>query len=80
MHARIGKWGNSLALRIPRSVANEAGLSFDATVELSLRENELVVSLARAPRTELERLLAGITDANRHGEVDTGPPVGGEVW
>ncbi|MCY3840369.1 MAG: AbrB/MazE/SpoVT family DNA-binding domain-containing protein [Gammaproteobacteria bacterium] len=80
MHARVGKWGNSLAIRIPRSVANEAGLSFDATVELSLRENELVVSLAKPPRTELERLLAGVTDANRHGEIDTGAPVGGEVW
>ena len=80
MHARIGKWGNSLALRIPRSIANEAGLSFDATVEISLREKELVVSLARPPRTELERLLVGVTDANRHGEIDTGPPVGGEVW
>ena len=80
MHARIGKWGNSLALRIPRSVANEAGLAFDATVELSLRENELVVALARPPRSELERLLANVTDDNRHGEVDTGRPVGGEVW
>ncbi|MCY3624268.1 MAG: AbrB/MazE/SpoVT family DNA-binding domain-containing protein [Gammaproteobacteria bacterium] len=80
MQARIGKWGNSLALRIPRSVANKAGLSFDATVELSLRKHELVVSLAKPPRTELERLLADVTDDNRHGEVDTGRPVGGEVW
>lgn len=80
MHARIGKWGNSLALRIPRSVASEAGLSFDATVELSLRDNELVVALAGPPRSELERLLEGVTEHNRHGEVDTGRPVGGEVW
>ena len=80
MHARIGKWGNSLALRIPRSVAAELGLSFDTAVELSPRGNELIVAPVRPPRTELERLLEGVTAENRHGEVDMGSPVGGEVW
>ena len=80
MNARTGKWGNSLALRIPRSVAVEAGLSFDAGVELSVRDNELIVALAKPPRDEMGRLLEGVTEHNRHGGVDTGPPVGGEVW
>ncbi len=43
MKTRIQKWGNSLALRIPKSFAEEAGLREDAAVELSLAEGRLVV-------------------------------------
>lgn len=80
METRIGKWGNSLALRIPQPVAAEVGLSFDATVELTARGEELVVSVIKRPSTQLDVLLAGVTEDNLHGEVDSGPAVGGEVW
>ena len=80
MKTRVQKWGNSLALRIPKAFATEAGLRADAPVELSLVDGQLVVRpLAEEPLT-LEELLRGVTDANLHGEWDTGPAVGKEVW
>lgn len=80
MKTRVQKWGNSLALRIPKSFALEAGLEEDAPVELSLVEGSLVIQpLSREPLT-LEELVRGITDENRHGEWDTGAAVGREVW
>lgn len=80
METRIGKWGNSLALRIPQSVAARAGITLNAAVELAPRGEELVVSLLRRPGTELEDLLARVTEENLHGEVETGASVGGEAW
>ena len=80
MKTRVQKWGNSLALRIPKSFAAEAGLRPDAPVELSVVDGQLVIRpLAEEPLT-LEELLRGVTDENRHGEWDTGPAVGKEVW
>lgn len=79
MKTRVQKWGNSLALRIPKSFAEEAGLYADAPVELSLVKGRLVVQPITPPLT-LEQLLQGITDENLPGEWETGPAVGKEVW
>jgi antitoxin MazE len=80
MKTRVQKWGNSLALRIPKSFALEAGLQPDTPVELSLVGDKLVVQpLPEKPPT-LEELLRGVTDENLHGEWDTGPAVGREIW
>jgi antitoxin MazE len=80
MQTRIQKWGNSLALRIPKSFAVEAGLHADAAVELSLVEGTLVVKVITPQPLTLEQLLSGITDENRPGEWDTGPARGKEAW
>lgn len=81
MKARVQKWGNSLAVRIPKAFAVEIGLSAETPVEVSIREGNLVIE--PAPDEEaftLEQLVAGITEENRHPETDWGPPVGNEVW
>lgn len=80
MKTRVQKWGNSLALRIPKSFAAEAGLRPDAPVELSLVEGRLVIQPLPEPPLTLDELLKGVTDDNLHGECDTGPAVGREVW
>ena len=80
MKTRVQKWGNSLALRIPKSFAAEAGLREDAPVELSLVQGKVVIRpIAPEPPT-LDELLRGVTDENLHGEWDTGPAVGRELW
>jgi antitoxin MazE len=80
MKTRVQKWGNSLALRIPKSFAEEARLREDSPVELSLADGKLVVqALAEAPLT-LDELLRGVTDENIPSEWDTGPAVGREAW
>jgi antitoxin MazE len=76
MEARIQKWGNSLALRIPKAFAEETGLREDVAVELTIRDGVLCV----APRLTLESLMRDVTDQNIHREVGTGDPVGNEVW
>ena len=80
MKTRIQKWGNSLALRIPKSFANEVGLEQDSSVEVSLKDGKLVISSAAKSKLTLKRLLVQVTRDNRHSEVDTGPAVGSEVW
>jgi antitoxin MazE len=80
MKARIQKWGNSLALRIPKSFAAESQLEQGMLVDVSLHEGKLVVTPLRAPALTLEELLQGITPQNLHHEVDTGPAVGNEAW
>lgn len=80
METRIGKWGNSLAVRIPRSVAAQAGITLNAAVELTPRDKQLVVSVVKRSGEELDALLASVTEDNLHGEVETDPPVGGEAW
>ena len=80
MVAKIRKWGNSLALRIPRSLAKEAELDDGSVVELKLKSGKLVVSPAPAPGPSLAELLRRVTKDNLHNEADTGPARGGEAW
>jgi len=80
MRSRIQKWGNSLALRIPKSFAIEVGLSDNSTVDLRMSDGKLVISPSKEEEPTLEELVRGITNENRHGEWDTGPMVGREIW
>jgi antitoxin MazE len=80
METRIKKWGNSLALRIPKALAKEAGLSYELPVELSLVEGKLIIAPVVQSRPNLETLLAQVTKDNLHAEVDVGPAIGQEVW
>ena len=79
MQSKVQRWGNSLAVRIPKTFASDIGLAEDSPVEISIASGELVITPAK-PRFTLERLLAGITDENRHDAVETGEAVGDEVW
>ncbi|RLT19912.1 MAG: AbrB/MazE/SpoVT family DNA-binding domain-containing protein [Planctomycetota bacterium] len=80
MKTCVQKWGNSLALRIPKSFALEAQLGEDSPVELSLVDGKLIIQLLVEEPINLDQLLRGVTDQNLHGEWDTGPAVGREVW
>ncbi len=80
MKKRVGKWGNSLAIRIPKAFAVEIGLEEDSAVELSLVNGELVVAPKSRTRLRLEQLLEQVTEENMHEEVKTGPAVGREAW
>jgi antitoxin MazE len=80
VRTKIQKWGNSLGLRIPRSLAEEAGVEAGSEVDLSMRRGELVVKPARRRTYRLTELLRRITSKNTHAEVDAGAPVGREGW
>jgi antitoxin MazE len=80
MKTRIQKWGNSLAVRIPKALAEGAHLEQDSLVELTLENGRLTLHPIPPPAFTLEELLAQVTEENLHGEVDMGPAVGKEVW
>jgi antitoxin MazE len=80
MKTRVQKWGNSLALRIPKSVADEIGLKKETPVEVSMKDGNIVIAPVTRPKPTLEELLADVTEDNLHGEADYGPPAGNEVW
>ena len=80
MRAKVQKWGNSLALRIPKAVAEIVGLTEGREVELVVEDGRLIVKTTRQRKYTLEELLAQVSEENRHDEVDWGPPMGNEVW
>jgi antitoxin MazE len=80
MQSTIQRWGNSLALRIPKVIADELGIAQDASVEIFIREGQLVIVPIKPRTYSLEAMLAAITDENKHDEIDTGSPMGNEVW
>lgn len=80
METRVKKWGNSLALRIPKLLALEVGLEDEAVVDLELVDGKLVITPVAEGQLRLEDFLAQITEENIHDEVATGTAVGGEVW
>jgi antitoxin MazE len=75
----VQRWGNSLAIRIPKAFALQAELSEDAPVDLVIEGDTLVVRPVRKEWT-LDELLRGVTDANLHRETDWGDVIGKEVW
>jgi antitoxin MazE len=80
MRTRVQKWGNSLALRIPKSFANEVGFQKETPVEVSLADGKLVITPVAKPKLTLKQLLAKVTKENLHHEVDTGSTAGNETW
>lgn len=79
MRTRIQKWGNSLAVRIPRPFALDLQFTENLPVEMSVRNGKLVVALVE-PEFSLADLVKGIKPGNRHNESSTGEPVGDEIW
>jgi antitoxin MazE len=80
MQTKIQRWGNSLAVRIPKVFAEGAGLSAGTQVQLKMREDGFLVRPTRALRPRLRDLLRGVKRSNRHAEVKTGKRVGREIW
>ncbi len=80
MQTKIQKWGNSLAVRIPKAFVKEAHVAYGTAVELSLDDGRIVIDPHPKSEYRLEDLLKGVTKRNLHAEVETGGPVGQEVW
>ncbi len=80
MLTKVQKWGNSLALRIPKAFALDAQLENDSVVEISFVDGQIVIKPIVTPTWTLEQLLSGIHNDNIHHETDPGNAVGNEVW
>ena len=84
MIGEFRKWGNSLAVRIPKTLAEAINASDGKRVELTIKDGALVLrpvpKTKRKRRYSLDELLAGMTRENVPREVEWGPPRRGEVW
>jgi antitoxin MazE len=80
MLTKTRRWGNSIALRIPKHIADEIGLDADREVEIKVQDGAIVIEIAKQHEETLEELLAQIDPNNLYGEIDTGSPVGNEIW
>ena len=65
MKVSVQRWGNSLALRIPKAVATETDLTDGAVVNLTFNKGKIVLTPEREVKFKLEDLLSKITKANR---------------
>ncbi len=80
MNMRVRRWGNCLAIRIPKAFAEEIGLQANDEVEITLRDGQIVVIARKTRSYSLEQLLETITAENRPSEWDMGSAAGNEAW
>lgn len=74
---QVKKWGNSLGIRIPKSISDELLLREDSEVYLYVENDRLIIE---PKRKSLQTLVDDITEDNIHSEIEFGKPEGGEVW
>lgn len=79
IRAQLVKWGNSHAVRIPKTVIEQARLQEGDALEIQVREGRITIEPLN-PKLTLESLVAGITRKNRYQEQNWFKPVGKEVW
>ena len=80
METTLRKWGNSPALRLPVALLREADMAPDQAVSVTVADGRIVIAPSTKVVYSLDALLGGITPRNRHSEVETGTPVGREIW
>ena len=78
MTVPLKKWGNSLALRIPKDIAKTLSIEYNSMMELSIVNGVLIIKPKKS--TLLESLVSQINSENLHREVSTGKSVGNEEW
>ncbi len=81
MRAKVQKWGNSAAVRLPVAVLDAAGLSLDQSVEILVSDGSVVIkAVSQTPRYSIDELAAGITAENRHVDIawESEPQLGRE--
>lgn len=80
MKTRVRRWGNSLGVRLPKSVTRDSGIEEGCELEIRLENGHVVLRPVRSDRYSLDDLLGGIRKSNLHEEVSTGDPRGNETW
>ena len=80
METNVQKWGNSLGVRIPRALADQAQIEEGSVVEIEEEEGVITIRSVAPQEYTLDELVSDITEENRHGEVETGGSTGNEVW
>jgi len=78
MEAVVKKWGNSLGIRIPNLIARELSLKDGSCVDINEKEKKIIIMPVKKNR--LSEMVNQINEQNLHAEIETGEPVGNEIW
>ena len=78
MRVLVKQWGNGASVRIPAGVMHAAGIELDQAVDVREADDRIIVEPIRTREYDLLALVAGMTDENRHEEIDFGRPAGKE--
>ena len=79
MKTTAQKWGNSLAIRVPKSIAEQAGLKEKDDLDIEVRKGSLVLRPHLRRVYRLEDLIKRMTRHNLHQDIDFGGPLGREA-
>ena len=80
MPSKVQKWGNSLAIRLPRLLAEESGLTEGSEVQIATGAKGIVLRPLSRKKASLRELVSRIRSENKHKLLDRGRPAGREVW
>ncbi len=80
MNTQLAKWGHSLAVRIPKTAVNGAGLREGDRLSITVEQEGVLVIRSTRRKYDLHELVSRITKRNRHDETDWGPARGKEAW
>lgn len=80
METNIQKWGNSLGVRLPKSIADSQSLKAGSRVVVTETETGIAITVVQKKRRTLDDMLKGMTKDKLHDEIDWGKPVGNEIW
>lgn len=79
LKVQLVRWGNSHAVRLPKSVLEKARVKPGDELEVEVKDGRIALQPA-VRELRLRHLVARITPANLHGEIDWGKAEGREVW
>ena len=77
MQTAITKWGNSLAIRLPKTFTEQIGINEKNKIEIIIEKDKIIL---QKPRQNLKTLLSKINKDNIHKEINTGKITGKEIW
>ena len=80
MQTQVKAWGNSQGIRIPKEVLQDAGISLEEVLDITVANGVITLAKAFKHRTLEERATEFGGKLNLDGEYDWGDPVGREVW
>ncbi|HMO78183.1 MAG TPA: AbrB/MazE/SpoVT family DNA-binding domain-containing protein [Candidatus Paceibacterota bacterium] len=79
MKTKIQKWGNSLGVRLPKSITEEKSLRAGLGVSVLIKNNKIVIEPDEVDLS-LKSLLSTVSIENLHTETDWTEARGNEIW
>lgn len=80
MEAKVKKWGNSLGVRIPKSISTQVGITEGASIEIKIEGDKITLAPIQKKEYSIEEMILMISEDNVHYEINTDGPVGKEIW